>query len=336
MAAVPPALLARATPLRIGFEQVTATKALAGTDTLAVISFGAADAYDDPRHLVVPLHTADGSEPAQEVWRVDGHVETGREGDVVWAQGGGYLFVSVRVDEAGHGGPEGAAHHAYARLLDTVRALDYPHLLRAWNYLGDINLGDGDQERYRHFSVGRARGMGDWPPSLFPAATAIGHLGPRDDLLVYALASRTPGTPVENPRQVSAYHYPRRYGPVPPSFARAMRLDTDPASLLISGTASVIGHATAHVGNAPAQAAETLRNLDCLLTSAGLGTRLPGRDASLKAYVRHREHASMLRSVLNEAGVPAHQVLILQGDICRSDLLLEIDGIVTVDTNGDV
>ena len=30
------------------------------------------------------------------------------------------------------------------------------------------------------------------------------------------------GTPVENPRQVSAYRYPRQYGPQPPSFARAM------------------------------------------------------------------------------------------------------------------
>ena len=32
-------------------------------------------------------------------------------------------------------------------------------MLRLWNYLDAINLGDGDDERYRRFCDGRARGM---------------------------------------------------------------------------------------------------------------------------------------------------------------------------------
>lgn len=316
----------KAAPLQIAYEPPAAMAAALRDDVLAMISFGAQVATDDPRQLVVPLHMVDESPAVVEVWRVEDRVRHGYDDGMAWSEGGGYLFVALCLDETAHGGPDGAAEHAYRRLLAGVRGRGYPNLLRAWNYLGDINHGDGDGERYRHFSIGRARGMGDWPAAEFPAATAIGHMHPDRELLVYALAARQPGQPVENPRQVSAYHYPRQYGPVPPSFARAMRVHTEPPTLLISGTASVVGHATAHVGDVAAQAVETLRNLDSLVRSAGLGPRLDRRGACLKAYLRHREHAPVLRAVLADAGIPPQQVLFLHGDICRRELLLEIDG----------
>src|SRR3546814_7354125 len=81
-----------------------------------------------------------------------------------------------------------------------------------------------------------------------------------DLVQVYWLAARTPGTPVENPRQVSAYRYPRQYGPQQPSFARAMLPPPGSAMpLLLSGTASVVGHATAHVGELLAQDRKSTR-----------------------------------------------------------------------------
>lgn len=326
MAAVRPVQHAGATPLRIHYRQEPADMALARAGTLAAIGFGGQAEVDDPRHLIVPLHTVDDSQAPIEIWQVEGTVRHGRDGDLRWSEGGGYLFVALGVEESAHGGPDPAAQQAYGRLLATLRERGYPCLLRAWNYLADINLGSGDRERYRHFTIGRAHGMADWPTSDFPAATAIGRLDGDTQLLVYALAARQPGQPIENPRQVSAYRYPRQYGPVPPSFARAMRVDTVPATLLISGTASVIGHATAHVGDAAAQATETLRNLDSLVRSAGLGERLDDRGACLKAYVRHREHAPVLRAALTDAGIAPERVLFLHGDICRADLLLEIDG----------
>src|SRR5690606_13866131 len=91
------------------------------------------------------------------------------------------------------------------------------------------------------------------------------------------------GVPVENPRQVSAYRYPRQYGPTPPAFARAM---LSPAKqLLVSGTASVVGHASHHVGDAAAQLDETARNLDSLMRTAGIGPL--GAESLLKLYVRN-------------------------------------------------
>src|SRR5690606_1728933 len=90
-------------------------------------------------------------------------------------------------------------------------------------------------------------------------------------------------------RQVSAYRYPRDYGPQPPSFARAMLAHQAAVPLLLSGTASVVGHASAHAGNSSAQLAETCANLEHLLAAAReLDATLPaafGNASILKAYL---------------------------------------------------
>ena len=60
--------------------------------TLAVFGFGAgADGSDDPRWLRVDLESFDAPAPL-EIWQVDGPVAHGREGDVQWASGDGWLF----------------------------------------------------------------------------------------------------------------------------------------------------------------------------------------------------------------------------------------------------
>lgn len=332
MVAVEPLSLPIGAPgIRIAYERIDAAQALARSDTLAVIGFGAAPApAGDPRRLDVPLQVLHGPADVLETWCVDGPVRHGRDGGLAWAQGGGYLLASLVVAEPDRSGAgaRAAAAQAYGQLLGALAAHGHPHLLRAWNYLTDINLGAGEQERYRHFSVGRAQGIAALPAENFPAATAIGRLDGRADLVVYALAGREPGRPVENPRQVSAYRYPRQYGPVPPSFARAMRVPTRPPTLLISGTASVVGHESLHDQVDP-QARETLRNLDALVQAAGMGPRLDPARALLKAYVRHAADAPTLAALLADAGVPAERLLLLHGDICRADLLLEIDGTYT-------
>ena len=153
-----------------------------------------------------------------------------------------------------------------------------------WNYLDAINEGDGDAERYRQFCVGRARGLGRPNGKRLPAATAIGRQQPTHQLQVFWVAARVGGTPIENPRQVSAYHYPRAHGPVSPSFSRAMVAPDD--TVLVSGTASIVGHVSQHHGDAQAQLAETLRNLAAVTSHAGVrrdAVQPPGSAQGLRA-----------------------------------------------------
>ncbi|MBX3727135.1 MAG: pteridine-dependent deoxygenase [Xanthomonadales bacterium] len=295
--------------------------------TLAVVGFGTGAGRDpDPRCLRVPLRSLDRPAPVERWW-VEGEVRHGVDGELTWACGGGYLLLTLVVAEADHDGPRGAAAHAYRLLLQAMDRHRHPFLLRCWNYLDAINEGDGDGERYRQFSIGRAEGIARLDCTDYPAATAIGRVDGVRELVVFALAAQAPGLPVENPRQVSAYRYPRQYGPVPPSFARAMRLASPRPSLLISGTASVVGHATLHE-SVVEQTEETLRNLDALVAQAGMGRTLSHGDICLKAYLRHGADLEAVRARLAVAGLDVSRILFLEGDICRHDLLVEIDGVL--------
>src|SRR5690606_34033794 len=166
--------------------------------------------------LVVPLAPLGGA--PVEAWRVPGQGHRGRDDAVGWAHDGALLFGAIEVDEAAAGGIVAAAEQAYRALHATLERHGYPHPLRIWNYLDAITEGEGDLERYRQFCVGRARGLGAFDTARLPAATAIGCRDGRRVLQVYWLAARLAGTPLENPRQVAAYRYPRQYGPQSPTF----------------------------------------------------------------------------------------------------------------------
>ena len=322
-----------ATRARLEVDYVTADSPAAllqGSDVLAVLGFGTDAPHDaDPRYLRVPLQPYGGA--PFEVWRANAPVSSGRDGDIAWSTDGQLLFGAIEIDESTIG-IEAAAESAYAQLVRFVRRSDTPQLLRIWNYLDAITLGQGDGERYREFCVGRARGMGDFDASRLPAATAIGRCDDERVIQIYWLAARDAGTPVENPRQLSAYLYPRQYGRQSPSFARAML--PPPGGhmpLLLSGTASVVGHASQHEGELLAQIEETFVNFDALLDAARLrAPALPaqfGAGTRLKVYVRDRDDLPLVAQALDQRFGERVPRLLLHAAICRRELSMEIDGV---------
>ncbi len=224
-----------------------------------------------------------------------------------------------------------AAQSLYQELIERLKQSDYAYPLRLWNFMPGINHGKGDQERYRRFCVGRGRaleaaGLSD---AQMCAATAIGSQRPVMQLV--ALTGKTPGITVENPRQLSSWHYPRQYGPRQPAFARAtgLELDDQRKGLIISGTASVIGHETAHPDDIQAQTLEAASNLDALLANAArLMNRKPleqfNEHSLARVYVRHADDWPQVEHLLRSRW-PRLRLAGLQGDICRSDLLVEIE-----------
>lgn len=277
-----------------------------------------------------------------EVWTSTPLVTYHRTGAVHCAMNDDVLFGTVHMEESPGVMLDTITYQAYGQLLAQARALGYPHLLRVWNYFSDINGESNGLERYQRFCAGRyqalAEGLSDFPRSL-PAGTAIGTMsGP---LTIYFLAARRPGTHIENPRQVSAYQYPPVYGPRSPSFARAtLRPSTSGSHLLIAGTASVVGHVSEHIGEPHAQTLEILRNLNALITEAellhGVAREQWFGQALFKVYIRHPEHFSTVRDILKEQ-LPSHaQVLYVQGEMCRSELLVEVEGILDQEQTFDV
>ena len=221
-------------------------------------------------------------------------------------------FVTASTDDV-----EGASHEAYSRMIREVRAAGFPYFVRMWNYVGSINEHDAGRERYQLFCAGRHDAFvsaGYHHDVDLPAASAVGM--PGRGLITYFLAARDAGTQVENPRQVAAYNYPRQYGPKSPSFSRAT---TWRDVVFVSGTSSVVGHESVHVGDVGAQLDETLRNIEVVLARTG---RTLANVTTAKTYVRNVADYELIASRLADV-FPSN--LYLESDICRADLLLEIE-----------
>ncbi|CAB3768505.1 endoribonuclease L-PSP [Burkholderia puraquae] len=246
--------------------------------------------------------------------------------------------------EAHDGGTplERATHDAYRVLFDVLDSLGMPHPLRIWNTVPAINAVQFGIERYRQFNIGRQHAFDACRRALtggVPAACALGSVvpvagdaSPAAPLAIHFLASRTPADPVENPRQLSAYHYPAQYGPRAPTFARAAAWAEGGAApvLFVSGTASIVGHRTVHHGDVVAQTRETVANLAAVLEQAARQGHGPFSlaDLSYRVYVRDAGDAAALAAierVLHEAAGPGVRPLVVQADVCRDDLLVEIE-----------
>lgn len=272
--------------------------------------------------------------PLAEVWTSTQPVTYHQAEGIHCAMNDEVLFGSLQLEERPGTLLDILTYRAYRRLLVQARAIGYPHLLRLWNYFPQINCESDGLERYQRFCAGRhhalAENLSGFPGTL-PAGTAVGTMsGP---FTIHFLAAKHPGTHVENPRQVSAYEYPRIYGPRSPSFARAtLQPSISGSHLLIAGTASVVGHVSEHIGDPYKQTLEIIHNLNALITQTEqLHGNARGQwcgQALFKIYIRHPEHFATIRDILNEQ-LPSHsQVLYLQGEMCRSELLLEIEGIL--------
>ncbi len=276
--------------------------------------------------------------PVEEVWWTSLPVRAGVDGDAVFAEDGEHLFYAVRLE------PQPVyrerVRDMYENALRLAREQGYTDLVRMWNLIGGITSPNADGlEIYRDFCFGRAEAFAAWSerfPQL-PAATGIGTLSPGVDLCFLAAK---PGRTVhlENPRQTPAYKYPSRYGPKSPSFARGTFLEDvgrqGAGSLFVSGTASIVGNDSVHPGDVAQQTEETLRNIETLVgrdnlerhALGGSGHSLKDLD-QVKVYVRDAEHVPVVRDICTSALSASTDLAYFNVDICRPDLLVEIEGV---------
>ncbi len=271
-----------------------------------------------------------------DVWHLTApHIESGTTGIARWRTDGQWLLGAIDLDEATEKqGLTELARRAYSDLFKTLDQAGIPHLQCIWNYLPQINADGGGLERYRQFNAGRQEAFLEAGRAAFegaPAACALGiHQGA---LSIRFLAGQQAPLPVENPRQVSAYRYPETYGPRSPTFSRAALSDIGDGNiaLFISGTASIVGHETIHHGDVLEQTRETLRNLQAVITAANeRGTaQFSLAELDCVVYVRHPSDTEAVRGIIEStlgADAPmARHAVYLEADICRSDLLVEIE-----------
>ena len=321
-----PSRTSAAAPLafrRLQLGNLPASHALLGARILG----SGADAVD--AMLLAPAGTW------ADAWVGNGMVEHRQHGCVRYASNGEWLHGVAEVDDAvTAGGLRAATQRAYADLFEVLARSQSPHLLRLWNYIADINLETDGTERYRQFNAGRQDAFIEADRSVFegsPAACALGtRTGP---LRVYFLAGRDVPQAIENPRQVSAYRYPQTYGPRSPTFSRAALADVGGGrqALFISGTASIVGHETMHLGDVRRQTQESLINIGVLreIATQRAGANFDADRLIYTVYVRRPDDLGAVRSefehVIGATSRAAREALYLHADICRAELLVEVE-----------
>jgi len=161
-----------------------------------------------------------------------------------------------------------------------------------------------------------------------PAASALGSPA-GSPISIYFLAAREPPTMIENPRQTSAYYYPPKFGVHRPIFSRACVLsESAGTNLFVSGTASIVGCETIHHGDVAAQTREAIANIDALLdeTNRVVGSpRYSLEGLKFKVYVRQPHDLGAIEGALSAGLPPGAPIVYLQADVCREDLLVEIE-----------
>lgn len=246
---------------------------------------------------------------------------------------------------------------AYQQSTDAFEAMkthlaeagaSFTDVARVWLYQGGITQLEGDTERYRELNRARTDFFDRNPfttrplaPNcrqvIYPASTGIGTLG--RGLMTTCLALQTNRTDVrmlalENPLQTSAYSYPKDYSVKSPKFSRAMAMRIgNHITTWISGTASIVNSETVHLGDAAMQTEQTITNIEKLIDAANFH-RLGWKDAGatvddlakVRVYVKHASDYAACRAVCERrfGRVPAIYAL---ADVCRPDLLVEIEGV---------
>ena len=103
------------------------------------------------------------------------------------------------------------------------------------------------------------------------------------------------------------------------------------SALFISGTASIVGHASVHVGDVSQQTRESLANMEVLrhLATKKSNISFLAEDLTYTVYLRHAQDLATARHVFEQAvgcdSAAAREAVYVQADVCRADLLVEIE-----------
>ena len=307
-------------PLHVSYDPLS--DSLAGSEDVFFRFIFDDKPCDDDRSFSTGLPQIHGS-PVGETWRCQYPFRTIIHDSVVARVCDDYLMASAQISAASL---RVDTQRVYQQLLDFIHAQGFEHIVRMWNIVPDITGGEGDQERYKQFCLGRAEAFDGHHlvQQQPPAASAVGSQAGQP-LRVFMLAARQASVLIENPRQVSAFSYPRAYGPRSPSFSRASLLRSEGCrQMFLSGTASIVGHESLHPESVSLQLQELFENIRTLTRNAELNDAR----SILRVYVRDIESIDVVCEQISSLVTESERLVFVAADICRRELLVEVDGLI--------
>ena len=208
------------------------------------------------------------------------------------------------------------------RQMETVlhnSGMAFSDVVRTWFYNDDI------LRWYREFNVVRTKFFQEHKvfEGLLPASTGVaGRNALGGALLSGLIAVKSDNEDVKafevpSPLQSSAVQYGS-------SFSRAVELELpDLRRLYVSGTASIDEQGkTVFIGDSAAQVRQTMEVVQAILHSREMDW---GDVTRALVYFKRAADAPLFEKYRQENGVPSFPAIIVENDICREELLFEIE-----------
>ena len=212
-------------------------------------------------------------------------------------------------------------------------------IIRQWNYIEDINGFVGNNNNYQDFNNARSKFYGNaFEKNGYPAATGIGmNEGGIIIEFIALISDQAITNPIDNPRQIAAHEYSNKVlvgeecmNLETPKFERARYLKlSNRIMLFLSGTASIKGEKTIGIDDPARQTEESIQNIKQLYSGSVLQkigiTETKQVIGHARVYIKNKNDFRLIKKVFQEyyGDLP---VVYLQADICRVNLLVEIEG----------
>ncbi|MEI6141195.1 MAG: hypothetical protein WCP85_18140 [Mariniphaga sp.] len=217
------------------------------------------------------------------------------------------------------------------------------NIVRQWNYIENITLFDNGRQHYQDFNDSRSRfyNKAVWI-SGYPAATGIGTQQGGIMVEIIAICDKVKiNKALDNPLQVPAHRYSQQVllgEPDPflknhatPKFERARIVGSlDNQTVFISGTAAIRGENSCFTDDVVEQARITMENIDNLISSENYPLSYQSKAYKLlRVYVKNNDQMGEVQDYM-QASYPGINTIYICADVCRQELLLEIEGIAEV------
>ena len=244
------------------------------------------------------------------------------------------------------------SHSAFTQMKGILdqEGLTFSDVVRQWNTIENITSTQPHlhslKQNYQQFNDVRSQFYRDTEfVNGYPAATGIGAntggvvveftaVSPHEDITIL---------PLSNPRQIDAHKYSGKVlvGPpqddtaekTPPKFERG-KLVFHPAAgrIFVSGTAAILGQKTVSDLDVEFQTRTTIKNILALVSEenikrCGFSNQIPGLSPShLRVYVKNEQDIGRVEEICREYFGEVSALFVVS-DICRRELLVEIEGI---------
>ena len=214
-------------------------------------------------------------------------------------------------------------------------------IVRQWNYIGNITSHRNGRQNYQEFNDARsAYYMTSAWSNGYPAATGIG--ASCEGIIVGCIAFKSDSHiyPINNPLQIAAHEYSRKVLvddnadalKTTPKFERAKLIEIgEDACCFVSGTAAIRGELSMDMKSARSQTIQTIENIEYLVSKENLirfGCKAYDLNLlNLRVYIKNAADYDEVKATVDEL-YPQIPAVYTIADVCRDELLVEIEGIL--------